>query len=95
MKVPKLTNGGIMASKNEAMLVESALSDQPYIVYDPLLTLIAQVADANAKGQDAYLTVGATKDKLTLVLTLNVSGEKASVYGPTLVMLSQAATELL
>jgi len=65
-----------LVKDNEAVLVtysESLLKDTPYY---GMLTLIAQMFDMIAAGENAYLVMGRTSNKSAFSVTLNALGGK-------------------
>jgi hypothetical protein len=64
-------------------------------VFTPLLQLMADVCDSAANGSDCYITLGASRDKQSLLMTITQDGAKAYLSEFTLRGLSAAAETLL
>lgn len=64
-------------------------------LYYGLLAVLADAADTAAGGGDCYCTFGITRDKGSLLLTVNVNGGKLYASGGTLDAVATAALELL
>jgi hypothetical protein len=63
--------------------------------YAPILQLIAQVTDACANGENVWLSVGATKNRTSLCLTLHLPEGPTAVFAATLRDLANQARTLL
>jgi len=63
--------------------------------YTGLLQLIGDVCDAAASGADCYLTLGASRDKQSLLLTITQDGAKAYLSEFSLLGLAKVAETLL
>jgi len=63
--------------------------------YTGMLQLIADVCDLAAGGADVYLTMGAARDRNSLLLTVTQDGAKAYLSGFSLLELAKAAETLL
>jgi len=63
--------------------------------YSGLIRLIADVLDNAIGGNNTYMTIGATKDKAAIIVTVSVEGNKMYVNGSSLVEISAGANELV
>lgn len=89
------TNKKLLAGNNEAWL--KALEEEGTGLGDVIgiLTVIAQVLDFIAKGEDFYLLVGATRNRDAFTLNWKGEGAPGAVYATDLAGLSEQAQELL
>lgn len=71
---------------------ETSLRDTPYF---PLVLLIADMFDAIAKDEQAYMVIGATSNRTSYSVTLNVNGGKDSRYAEGLAGLATGAADWL
>jgi len=63
--------------------------------YWPLLVLIADVMDNIAKGEDAYMIIGATRNRDACSLTVKCGSDFSSIYGDTFKDLAEKGQELV
>jgi len=63
--------------------------------YLGLVSILADALDYAAGGGDCWVTLGLSRDKGALLLTVNNGGSKLYASGATLTELSAAALELL
>jgi hypothetical protein len=80
---------------NEVEFVDQASKKRLAEVYTDLLQLLAQVCDEAASGDNVWLSMGATKEKSALVVTVHTPEGNMSVYGATLGGLCLEAKSLL
>ena len=64
-------------------------------VYGNLLRLLSQVIDSAIAGDNTYCTLGATKEKTAVVLTVITPEGRQSIYASSLGELGLRADELL
>jgi len=64
-------------------------------IYTDLLMVIADVLDTAVKGEDIYMTVGMTRNKDAVLLTITWDREKLVLSGATLRDLAEQANTLL
>jgi len=93
----KLTNRqpAALSQVNEESLLDSAANCMTDCREVYLLTLIAQLLDNIAKGEDMYMIIGATSNKSSFVVTVKHNGTPTSVYGASMPDLSLACQDLL
>lgn len=63
--------------------------------YYGLLQVLADACDTAAAGSDCWCTLGLSRDKGALLLTVNLGGSKLYASGGDLAELASAALELL
>jgi hypothetical protein len=84
-----------LTSDNRKKLDEYSKQFGSAQAYLPLLQAIADILDTAASGGDAYVTIGANRERSSLLMTLHDSGRKAYVSQTTLVDLAEALIPLL
>lgn len=82
------------ADQLKVMHQQLAKAEKP-TVYFPLLLLMADVIDDAVKGSNTYITLGVTRDKSAIILTVNVGGSKVYASGATLAELADRVNDLL
>jgi hypothetical protein len=81
---------------NNAEYIRNAIADsQGRAVLPNIALLVAEVADAAIAGDNVYITIGITRSRDAILLTLNQSGDKSYAGGETLAQLEDAVLELL
>jgi len=80
---------------NVASLKNAAKTPLEKTVYYTLLKLLAEGCDSNANGINFYCTLGCTKDGTSLSLSVNLDGERQTVYAINLLDLSVAVSDML
>jgi len=63
--------------------------------YKPLLQVIADVLDSAASGCDSFLSIGATRDKSSVCLMVQIDGSRDTVYSTCLRDMDEQAQTLL
>lgn len=86
---------GTIIPENRAALEGQAKMLAYDLEYTHLLRVIADVLDISAAGGDAYIVLGATRDKTSLTATVFIEGLKETIYDVSLLGLSIAAKSLL
>lgn len=89
------SKGEAIAPVNVSQLMglsAEALADTPYY---GLLLLLSEMCDAQAKGENVYITIGANMDRTSVLLTLTQDGVKTRAGGTTLIYASVDASESL
>lgn len=81
--------------KNEVAVQQEVKTFGKGQTYTNLLLLIADVLDYAVEGHDSYMTIGQTRDKTALLLSVHQDGKHAYVSGTSLAGLSEAAGTLL
>jgi len=79
-----------LVKDNAAVLITyegSLLKDTPYY---GMLTLIAEMFDMIAQGENAYMVIGSTSNKSAFSVTLNAVGGKDARYAASLEQLAMA-----
>jgi hypothetical protein len=60
-----------------------------------ILQVIAETLDDAINGDNSYVTIGITKDRKALMMTVNFASSKMYLAGDTLYEIAQKAAELL
>jgi len=63
--------------------------------YKALLQVISDILDSAASGGDSFLSIGATRDKHSFCLMVQVDGSRATVYAASLRNMDEQAQTLL
>jgi len=63
--------------------------------YKCLLQVIADILDSAASGGDSFLSIGATRDKHSFCLMVQVDGSRETVYSDSLRSMDEQAQTLL
>jgi len=81
----------LLTSNNVEAFEERAKGKQPLEAYYGLLLLCAQVCDHAIDGEDIYCTLGMTRDKSGLLLTISWDRDKSYLAAGSLASLSDEA----
>lgn len=84
-----------VGSDNLKMVKELAGVQDGLDAYYGLLAVLADACDLAAAGNDCWCTVGLSRDKGALLLTVTMGGSKLYASGADLAEVSGAAQELL
>jgi hypothetical protein len=82
------------ADQLKTMSQQLAKPDKP-VTYFPLLLIMADVIDDAVKGANTYMTLGVSRDKSSIILTISVDGHKLYASGATLAELADRVNNLL
>lgn len=85
----------ILVAESEAELDAQIQSKRFDAVYLPLVRLVAQACDDAANGAGTWVSIGTTRDKSALTLTVHTDDGPLSCYSGTLAGLAMEANELL
>lgn len=94
MQLTKKAESNRVLPTNRTAVVNAAgkkLADTPYY---HLLLLLAEGCDANGKGVNFYLTIGATKKQDALSCSVNLDGERQVEYAGSLADLAAQLASL-
>lgn len=69
-----------LQTKNRADFEANIKMLGPDAEYTAMLQVIADVLDLAAQGQDAFVTIGSTRDKSSVTFTIAVEGERNTYY---------------
>jgi len=84
-----------LAPRNTAAVDEHAKAGTVHLKYADLLRVMADVLDNAIKGEDIYMTLGQTRNKDAVLLTVNWDREKLVLSGVSLMDLAEQAHTLL
>lgn len=76
-------------------LMEDLKSKEGISRYRDLLIVLADALDMAAKGEDIFVTLGSTRKRDALVLTITYQGDKTFVPGVNLQALADLCSNLL
>jgi len=88
-------NSSGLHPQNMDQLVNLLGKKDGYQAYQPLLTLVADMFDQIANGEDMYMTIGATRKKDAYVLTVKWNQEGTPIYAESLLEMAAKAEEML
>jgi len=94
VKIPKQSAGKLANDNQKAVKAwgKTPLEETPYF---SMLVMFGDMFDLITKGDNCYAILGATSSRTAFSLTVNISQDKASLYGPSLEDLGTGAQDWL
>jgi len=83
------------SKSNLASMRESIKAGQAHIAYQGILCVLADVLDIAANGGDCFATIGLTKNRDAMLLTVKDGSRKAYAGGFSLLEISKDAEKLI
>jgi len=93
--VKRAHKGTPLTPTNTFAVNDSLKLKDSHLVYGNLLLVLADVLDSAVKGEDIYLTLGMTRNKDAVLLTITWDRDKLVLSGATLRDLADQAETLL
>jgi len=90
----EFTRADMTPDQLKTMHQQLAKADKP-TTYFPLLLIMADVVDEAVKGSNTYLTLGVTRDKSAIIMSISVDGKKLYASGASLADLADKVNALL
>jgi len=88
------TQSAQLTTKNLQDVMTSIKAADSHLRYHGLLMLVADVLDTAASGEDCYMTIGATRKRDALVVTVKQGNQSAYAAGVDFLELSEACESL-